>query len=87
MKFQTDMNERERARYARAMRIVAKHANDTAEALEKSDDVRLLIDFIAFNLSISMLKELQQIVKAAATNFTAKKESEEWPSIIPPPRI
>jgi hypothetical protein len=78
--FQTDLNERERRKYAGLLREVSKHAAETAATLESEphDDTKFIISFIVLSLMLSSIAELQKIVQDAA-----KKEAPpEFPSVI-----
>lgn len=78
--FQTDLNERERSRYAKMFRGLSEQAIKTAEALEASpyDDSKFVVNFIVLSLLLSGLSELSRIVQDAAT----KEAPPEFPPFI-----
>jgi hypothetical protein len=65
-KLVTDMNDRERARYAASFDSVAESARAAAEALRNTDDVALLPHLVMMGLVMpGMMKELLDIMTAA----------------------
>lgn len=61
-KFKTDLNERERARFAVAARNLQEQAGKLAEALNGGDDLKIAIEFMLLGLASGALKELQEVI-------------------------
>jgi hypothetical protein len=80
MDFKSDLNERERLRYSRRLREIAKAANEAADALELEDDGNLVINIILLSLHGETVNELGDILKK-----TALADLRTFPG--PPPRV
>ena len=65
MAITTDLNQRERAKFAEMARAVSKHAATLADAIEADDDTKLMIEFMIFSIAASSLNELQEILIAS----------------------
>lgn len=62
----TDLNERERTRYAAACRSLQDQAGKLAEALDGGNDTKIVVEFMILGIVSSSLNELQKILLAAA---------------------
>lgn len=78
----TDLNERERKRYAESCRMISKTALCLAEALEANDDTKMVVEFMVFSLATASLAELQKVIvesvrkdAPAPTDFLTPEES------------
>jgi hypothetical protein len=78
----TDLNERERERFASAFDRVAESASNTATALRSGDDTKLMLKFVMFSLKMTGVTELKDIVTKSMTEAKAELESKEFPEII-----
>lgn len=76
MKLKTDLNERERLRFCRILRDLAKAANEAADALELEDDDKLMMAFAMMSIEIMQTSELNKIMMQAV---------ERMPDPVPPP--
>lgn len=65
-KFKTDLNERERARFAADARSIQEQAGKLADALDSDDDMKIAIEFALLTLVSGSLKELQEVILSAA---------------------
>jgi hypothetical protein len=73
--FQTDMNQRERRRFASQLRGVADAATKAAAALEAEDDSMAMVQCMIFAISGGKLQEeLLNIFKDSAEVAKAKEE-------------
>lgn len=61
----TDLNDRERRRYAEALDHMAKGCQKAAEALRRGDDDGLAINIAIMALGVKMIDELARIVISA----------------------
>lgn len=82
--FKTDLNERERRRYADLFRALQTVGNEGAEAIETGNDARLAAVMITAGLMFMHLAELQEIILKAMRDEIKRKETEEeeFPEII-----
>lgn len=72
---QTDMNQRERRKYAKSLRDVAEYAADGAAAIEAEDDTTAQLKVVQLSLiGASTTKELVQIFLDAAQVEKAKQQ-------------
>ncbi len=75
---QTDLNQRERQRYAKQLRTLSEAAGKAAVALEAEDDVRFVIQYLILGiLGGTLITELKPIVEAAASAAKATEELEK----------
>ena len=79
--FQTDLNDRERKRFAERFRSMSKLAADAANALETGDDTSLLVPFLMLSMSSGAMRELGDVITAAAEKEKAMRR-EEVPDVI-----
>jgi hypothetical protein len=75
----TDLNDRERRRYAENFDSIAKAAEKVAESLRGGDDAITLVHLISFTLLDRTLTELVDIFKTAIT-VTLPDDSSELKS-------
>lgn len=75
----TDLNERERERFAEMSRATSKAATALAEALGTDDDTKLIVSFMLFSLTVSSLSELQKIIMASAEKMKDERKTEGHP--------
>lgn len=81
MVIQTDMNQRERRKYADQLRKVGEAATKAAEALEAEADEDAMIQILSFSLiGGSLQKELLEIYKDAADASKASSDLEKGES-------
>lgn len=81
--FKTDLNDRERDRFAKAMRSIAEEATKCGDALEQRDDKEMVFHFLLLTLTMMGLKEMQEAIAGALK--VAKSPDppiEEFPSLI-----
>jgi hypothetical protein len=72
---QTDLNQRERQRFAATLRSMSKAAEECADALEAEDDSTAMVQWIILSLSGSGLtSDLQKVFMAAADAAKAASE-------------
>lgn len=63
----TDLNQRERARYAGALEKMADSARALAQALRDGDDTAAVVQLVGVSLSGAMLNELTDVFQAAVS--------------------
>lgn len=63
----TDLNQRERAKYAEAMDGMAEAARSLAAALREADDTTALMNLVPLALTSGAVHDLLSIFKAATT--------------------
>jgi hypothetical protein len=71
------MNDRERKRFANALRCLSEAASKAAIGLEQRDDQEFLVGFLTLRLSGLILKEIDEVLLASA-----QKDAPEFPPII-----
>ena len=81
MNIVTDLNNRERDRYADAMDRLAKAALHAAKALRIEDDTEALIGILTLTLTLSVLDELQRVFMGAIATTTPNDLSALIPEI------
>jgi hypothetical protein len=78
-KFETDFNDRERARIAEQLRELGKLANDSADALVSRNDADFIVAFLM--LGITGGKRISDIMKEVSSAMK-KSDENEFPSVI-----
>lgn len=77
---QTDLNQRERRRYASQMRAMARSLEQCAPALESEDDIGALAALIVWSmLGPEVVKELTSVFKETAEVERAKRDLDTEP--------
>lgn len=81
--FKTNMNDRERSRYAKQLRELADYANKSAVALENDDDNKFVLNF----LSLSMLggigiSEIHEVLKSSIKDLKDEVKPSDFPEFI-----
>jgi hypothetical protein len=80
VELKTDMNDRERDRFAVMLRGMAEAANGAANALEKRYDQGFLVSFMVLTLSSGFMKEVHSILESSLKKM--KDDPVEFPPII-----
>ena len=74
----TDLNTRERRKYAESAREIAKAASEFAEAIEAEDDANALTSYLIMSLlGAGMMNELKDVFLQAAEVAKARAELEK----------
>ncbi|MDP8928644.1 MAG: hypothetical protein M3O70_08750 [Actinomycetota bacterium] len=63
--FETDLNQRERRRYAKALRDIARNSERAARALESEDDDKAMIEVVTLGLRGRVVNEITEIFSQA----------------------
>lgn len=64
--YQTDLNQRERQKYAEELQLASDAALKLAEALLSEDDDTAMIQYIIFSFASAGMRELGKVFTAAA---------------------
>jgi hypothetical protein len=68
----TDLNPRERARFARQIDMIAKDATKIAAALRVENDTEALICLVTLSLTMGILDELRKVFEETITSAKTK---------------
>lgn len=68
----TDLNSRERARFARQIDMIAKDATKIAAALRVENDTEALICLVTLSISMGVLDELRKVFEETITGAKTK---------------
>ncbi len=63
--FETDLNQRERRRYAAQLRSMARNSERAARALEAEDDDKAMIEVVTLGLRGRVVTEITEIFSQA----------------------
>jgi hypothetical protein len=84
-KFRTDLNDRERTRYAKHFREISLIAIEIVKALETGDDDSLVKNFTFYQIKGISERELVDIILKTVVGTAADiKDDPEFPSFIHP---
>ena len=73
-----DMNDRERKRFAGALRQLAGAATKAAEGLERRDDEEFFVGYMTFRIGSMAMKEIDEVLLSSLKRDAAP----EFPPII-----
>lgn len=76
----TDMNDRERERFAKQLRDMSDAANKAAVALDDRNDTDFVVGVVIFSLMSGGMKEMLEVAKSAMKADRAAVD--EFPEII-----
>ncbi len=81
---ETDLNQRERRRYAAALRSIARNSERAARALEAEDDDKAMIEVVLLGLRWRVLNEITEIfsesVDVAVAASAIDDENQDLPN-------
>lgn len=81
--FKTNMNDRERSRYAKQLRELADYANKAAVALESADDNEFILNFLLLSmLGSSAITEIHEVLKSSIKDLKDEVKTSDFPEFI-----